>query len=108
MNIDEVKQKVTPIFRQYGVQRASVFGSVARGEDRPNSDVDFLVRLQRPVGFFKLSALEDSLEQRLQRPVDVVEEEGLSRHMKPYISKDLVTIYEAWLSLRRPHYRRAQ
>ena len=95
MDINEVKQKVTPILKLYGVQHASVFGSVARGEDRSDSDVDFIVRLQRPVGFFKLSALEDSLEQKLQRPVDVVEEEGISRHMKPYITEDSVTIYEA-------------
>lgn len=94
MTIDEVKVKVTPIFRKYGAEYAAVFGSVARGDDRPDSDVDFIVRLSRPVGFFKLSALADSLEQKLQRPVDVVEEEGLSRHMKPFIVKDLITVYE--------------
>ncbi|HEX9503457.1 MAG TPA: nucleotidyltransferase family protein [Patescibacteria group bacterium] len=94
MTIDEVKVKAIPILKKYGAEYAAVFGSVARGDDRPDSDIDFVVRLSRPVGFFKLSALETSLEQILQRPVDLVEEEGLSRHMKPYIIKDLVTVYE--------------
>ncbi len=94
MTIEEIKAKVLPTLEQYGVEYAAVFGSVARGEDRPDSDVDFIVRLQRPVGFFKLSALETSLEQKLNRPVDLVEEEGLSRHMKPYVIKDLITVYE--------------
>lgn len=94
MNIEAVKEKITPVFEQYGVEYAAIFGSVARGEDRPDSDVDFIVRLRRPFGFFKLSALETLLEQKLQRSVDIVEEEGLSRHMKPYVTKDLITVYE--------------
>jgi len=41
--IDEIKSRLEPVFRQYGVRRAVLFGSYARGEARPVSDVDLLV-----------------------------------------------------------------
>lgn len=42
-DIDEIKSRLAPVFRQYGVRRAVLFGSYARGEARPASDVDLLV-----------------------------------------------------------------
>ena len=41
--IDEIKSRLEPLFRQYGVRRAVLFGSYAKGEARPVSDVDLLV-----------------------------------------------------------------
>ena len=42
-DIDEIKRRLEPVFRQYGVRKAILFGSYARGEARPVSDVDLLV-----------------------------------------------------------------
>jgi len=42
-DIAEIKRRLTPVFHQNGVRRAVLFGSYARGEARPNSDVDILV-----------------------------------------------------------------
>ena len=44
--IDEIKSKVTPILKRYGVKRAAVFGSVVRGETKADSDIDILVEIQ--------------------------------------------------------------
>ena len=42
-DIDEIKNRLVPVFRQYGVRRAVLFGSYAKGEARPVSDVDILL-----------------------------------------------------------------
>jgi predicted nucleotidyltransferase len=46
----------------YGVQSLALFGSVARNEANPASDIDMLVEISRPVGLFGLFALQDRLE----------------------------------------------
>ena len=62
MNIKEVRQKTTPLFKKYGVTRASVFGSVARGEAKVGSDIDILIELKQPLGLFKFARLNYQLE----------------------------------------------
>ena len=42
-DIEEIKRRLTPVFQRYGVRKAVLFGSYARGEARPVSDVDILV-----------------------------------------------------------------
>ena len=67
--IDEIKQISTPVFKKYGVERASLFGSIVRGEDTQNSDIDILVLIKKPIGIFEFMglqfALEDALKKRL-------------------------------------------
>jgi predicted nucleotidyltransferase len=94
MTIEELKQKTAPIRDQHGVAYAAVFGSVARGEDRPQSDVDILVRLGRPMGMVGYMRLIQNLEEILQKKVDVVTEQSLNEHVRPYVLPDLKTIYE--------------
>lgn len=55
----------------------AVFGSVARGEDRPDSDVDFLVTFDKGTSLLDLVGLQDSLEEFLKMPVDVISMGGL-------------------------------
>lgn len=56
--------------QRFGVVRLAVYGSFARGESRPSSDVDLLVELARPLGL-QFVALAEYLEGRLQRKVDL-------------------------------------
>jgi hypothetical protein len=94
MTIEEIKRRTSPVFAQFGVTYAAVFGSVARGEDRPESDVDILVRLGRPTGMVGYMKLVESLETSLRRKVDVVTEQSLNKHIQPHVARDLATIYE--------------
>ena len=94
MTIEDIKLRTDPVFRQYGVSYAAVFGSVARGEDRPDSDVDILVRFGRPTGIVGYMRLIENLETSLHRKVDLVTEQSLNRHIQPYVARDLATIYE--------------
>jgi predicted nucleotidyltransferase len=76
-----LKQKNAELTGQFGVKSLSLFGSVARNEATPTSDVDLLVEFNRPVGYFGLFALQDYLERLLDCPVDL----GTPDSLKPYI-----------------------
>lgn len=64
--------QIAEIVAAHGGRNVRVFGSVARGQARPGSDVDLLVDLDRGTGLFGLSAMEIELAQLLGCPVDVV------------------------------------
>jgi len=90
----EIQKKLTPIMIKYGIKRAAVFGSVSRGDDRPESDVDLLVKLgNQPMGMFKYMQFIEEVEETLGRKVDLVTE-GSDKFLKPYILKDTKVIYE--------------
>lgn len=91
--------KVIPLLKPY-VNRISVFGSYARGEETRESDIDLLIALKpaeaRPaLGLFDFIKLEQALEKKLGREVDLVTEEGLNPRRKPNIERDRVILYEA-------------
>ncbi|QQG40706.1 MAG: nucleotidyltransferase family protein [Candidatus Levyibacteriota bacterium] len=95
MNITDLKNKLSPIFRNYGIKQAAVFGSVSRGEDRPNSDVDLLVKLgDQPMGMFKYMGLIEEIEEKLGKKVDLLTEGSVNKFLEPYITPDLKNIYE--------------
>ena len=85
MKVLEIQEKVSPILRAHGVKKASVFGSVSRGEDRPESDIDILIRLGRPMGLFAFMGLIREMEESLGHKVDLVTENSLNKFVKPYI-----------------------
>jgi uncharacterized protein len=76
----------SPRIRALGVRRLSLFGSFARGEQKPGSDVDFLVDFEEGATTFEhLVDLAHLLEDLLGRKVQVVTRDGLSRHVGPHI-----------------------
>ena len=93
MDIDYIQKKISPVFERYGVKRARVFGSVSRGDDTPQSDVDILVELGKPMSLFTFMKMERELEEALGRKVDVVTEGSVNKHIKPYILKELRPLY---------------
>jgi predicted nucleotidyltransferase len=96
MSIEELKEKITPILRAYGIKKASVFGSVARGDDRPDSDVDLLVELGHgPMGMIEYIGLIYKLEDILGKKVDLVTEGNIIKYFESYIRTDLKQIYES-------------
>lgn len=77
------------------VKRAYVFGSYSRNEANEDSDIDILVELDHtePIGM-KFFSYQYELEEILQKKVDLVSYEGLSKYVKPFVDKDKVLIYE--------------
>jgi uncharacterized protein len=76
------------IATRYGASNLRLFGSVARGEERPDSDIDLLIDLADDRGFGDYLALAEELEALLQRKVDLVLARSLSPHFRPYIEAD--------------------
>jgi uncharacterized protein len=86
------RRKVKAIATAHGVHHVRVFGSTARGGERPDSDVDLLVDLPAGAGLFALGRLRGELEELLGAPVDLVPEDGLKPEVRANIEADLVTL----------------
>jgi predicted nucleotidyltransferase len=96
MKRDKVSQILqahrTELEQKYGVRSLSLFGSVARDEDGPASDVDLLVQFNRPVGYFGLFALQDYLESLLGRKVDLGTPESLKPRIRDHVMGECVRV----------------
>ena len=73
--------------------RIGIFGSMARGENTENSDIDILYQLKDAIGLFNLVRIKESLEEKLNKRVDLVSEKYMHPKLKPYIMNDLEIIY---------------
>jgi len=78
--------------RAHGVVRAAVFGSLARGTARDDSDIDLLVEFAEGRGLFDLAALELDLSDVLDRRVEVVTYRSLDPHMRERVLREQVVI----------------
>jgi predicted nucleotidyltransferase len=76
----------------HGASNLRVFGSVARGEDRPDSDLDLLVDLPANLGLFGLGQLQADLEAIVGTQVDLVPAQGLKRGLRIRVERELVTL----------------
>ena len=73
--------------------KIGIFGSVARGENTENSDIDILYQLKDAVGLFNLVRMKNNLEEKLNKKVDLVSEKHIHPKLKPYVMNDLKIIY---------------
>lgn len=95
MNIVESKRaEIQDLCQKNNIGFLGLFGSVARGDDTPNSDVDLLVKFNKPIGLLELVHAQNELSDALGRKVDLVTEGAVHPKIKPYIFKDLKTVYE--------------
>ncbi len=83
---------VLALAARHGISDVRVFGSVARGEDGPTSDLDLLVRLPEGAGLFLLGRFKEDLEAVLHVTVDVVPDDGVKPRVRANIDKDLVAL----------------
>ena len=81
--------------RDNGVRRLRIFGSSARGEERPDSDVDLIVDFERPAGFVELVRLERLLGELFGRPVDLTTEPGLDKYIRDSVIASASVLYDA-------------
>lgn len=101
--VSEISKIVAPILERYGVSRAYLFGSYARGDALPDSDIDLRIDGGRIRSMFGLGGLYNDLKEALKKPVDLVTTEALNHHVnaertesfKKHIKEDEKLIYEA-------------
>ncbi|MBI5147857.1 MAG: nucleotidyltransferase family protein [Parcubacteria group bacterium] len=94
MTTANIKTKIVPILKRQGVTKAALFGSVARGEARKNSDIDILVKLEKGKNLFDFVGLKLDLEEKLGKKVDLVSYGAIKPRLKKIILRDEKVIYE--------------
>ena len=88
----EHRDEVLAIAEKYGAFNLRVFGSVARGEDTIDSDLDLLIDHGRPFGLLELDGLETEISELLGVDVDVVPAEGVKERMRERIFAEAVPL----------------
>jgi predicted nucleotidyltransferase len=85
-------KEAEPALRARGIRRAAVFGSVARGEDRPDSDIDILVEFEpgREGTIYDYVALKEFVAGLFDGPVDVIDRAGLKPHLRAPSARDSI------------------
>ena len=85
-HLDEIRQR-------FGVESLALFGSVARGEEKPGSDLDVLVTFKQVPGLFGFLELKQYLEQLMSCPVDLVTEKALKKQLKEKILQEAISVH---------------
>ncbi len=86
-------QTILDYLRPYEPEQVGVFGSWARGDNRPDSDLDILVKLKKPVALWTFIRMERELSDALNVKVDLVSEGGLTDEvLRQYVFQDLKVI----------------
>lgn len=91
--IEEIKSIVAPIAAIHNVDKIYLFGSYARGEATPNSDIDLRVDKGRLRGLIALGALYADLEEGLGKKLDLLTTGSLDQKFLQHIAKEEVLIY---------------
>lgn len=94
MNIQEIKETVSPIAMRYGVSKVLLFGSRARGEARPDSDYDFLITKGKLESLLQFSGFCMDLKDAFHAPVDVITDTSFDEYLIDEAKKDGILIYE--------------
>ncbi len=96
MEIAEIREKALPIFQKYDVEKASVFGSYAKGKARGDSDVDFLLKCAPGARKSLLTHIEliNDLREVLGKDVDIVTEESLSHLIRDEVLQSAKVIFQ--------------
>ena len=95
MTMQAMTQQIAEYFKTQPVLKAWLFGSFARGEQRPDSDVDILIILDysQPVGL-KFFGMYEDLKEMLGRNVDLVVDRTLASFARESVDRDKILIYE--------------
>ena len=90
--LEDKRDEILAACREYGVTSIKLFGSVARGDAKDGSDVDFLVELEQGRSLLDLGGLQMELEAILACRVDVVTPNGLRERLRPNVLREAVAI----------------
>lgn len=93
LTIDQIKAIAIPIARRYGARRLSLFGSYARGEETPQSDVDLFLDGGKIRSLLQYYSFVNELEDAFGRHVDVVMDGSSDKELLEAIARDEVRLY---------------
>jgi predicted nucleotidyltransferase len=90
--IDKYKRLILPVLKKYGVIKASLFGSIVRGDLTKDSDIDILVEFQDDKTLLDLVGLQNELNEKLNRKADVITYNSIHPMLKEHILSEQVKI----------------
>lgn len=95
LTLEEIKEKAVPILKKNDVEFAGIFGSYARGDAKPESDIDLLVEFadEAKVSLLDVIGIENELSDLLGKKVQLVTAGGVHPYIKDSIEKDLIVLY---------------
>lgn len=94
--LEEIKKLIykhkEELERDYNAVNFFIFGSYARGEQTPNSDIDFLVEFKKPVGLMKHAGLKFFLEELFSKKIDIGTPNSLKKLIKQKVMKEAIKV----------------
>ncbi len=93
-NLSEIKNIVSKIAERYGVSKVLLFGSRVKGEERSDSDYDFLITNGNLNSLLQFSGFWLDLEEAFQSPVDVITDTSFDKDLIAQAKRDGILVYE--------------
>ena len=94
MNREKLFKEIVSILARYRVKKIAIFGSYARGEASPESDIDILVEFSERKSLLDLVGMEQELSETLGVKADLLTEKSISPYLIDRIKKEMKVIYE--------------
>jgi len=91
-NIKSKREEILDIARKYGATNLRVFGSMARGEESPKSDLDIIVEMEKGSSLLDIISIKQDIEELLGRKVDVVTEASISPYIRNNVLREAVNL----------------
>lgn len=90
--LNDNRKEILKIATEHGAKNIRVFGSMARGDARPESDVDILVDMEKGRSLLDIIAIKQDIEDLLNRKVDVVTEAAISPYIREEVLKEAANL----------------
>lgn len=93
MNREEIYKKIASVLKEQGAKKIAVFGSYAKGEEKPESDIDIIVEFSEKKSLLELVRIERELSEILCKKVDLLTEKSISPYLIDEIKEEMEVIY---------------
>lgn len=93
-NMKTISKKIITILSNYKPKKISIFGSYAKGEQNPKSDIDIIIEFAERKTLLEIVGIEQELSEKLGIKVDLLTEKSISPYLIDRIKKEMVVIYE--------------
>lgn len=93
-SLEEIRKVVLPVAKKYSLNSVRLFGSYARGEARPDSDLDFVIDAGEIQSLFQLGGIQTELSEAFHKKVDLLTDGSLEPEFRDRIQADEVMIYD--------------
>ena len=91
--IEEIKQKIKPVAKKYNLSYVWVFGSYVRKQQKPDSDIDILLKTEDVAEGFKIVEVKYALEEALEKEVDIVTAGSIKGSLLEGVDLEEVLVY---------------